>query len=966
MVDVERLKVAFETCSPSSVRNVCIIAHVDHGKTTLADFLVSSNGVISARLAGKLRYMDCREDEQMRGITMKSSSISLLYEPLLLNLIDSPGHVDFVAEVSSAVNLADIAILVVDAVEGVCSQTESLIRQALSCKLDILLVVNKLDRLVVELKMREQEAHRHLQRLLESVNSCLSQAIHGQLLEEDWHTFEQMESQLHFDPSKGNVLFASALYGYAFASEDFADLWTKRIFGQQKIGDKSPHDHREIVKAQLNANLFSSDHFFATNSKQILSGAEQRGKKPLLEQFVLEPLWELHRCALVEGDMDKLRQMAAKLSLPLLKGRRAEEAFTEMMRQWLPLSSAVVRACARMRSAQKAFQTNNRIEQLLPIGSEVGPSLLLPFILCPFLFSLSPSTSSPVIDALRNCDPMDELTLVFCAKAFKVEKHRLSLCRVMSGTLRIGDQLNVLRHSASSEDVWHSVKIGTLFLLMGRELLSVECVPAGRICGVEVSDGRWIGGQTLCSRALAVTEVPRMGWHQKFAEPLVRVTVRPTNAGMSEMEELRSALRQLSVLDSAVRIIEQEDGDLAMLTAGEVHLQKCLEDLKLLGQTEIVVSEPIVPFLETLIPDVRLPFSRILKDHKTECFLRQFSLRITLRAVPLHDQIVELIKQNDKLIDSFVEGAFDSHTRSNLTTFRSQLSLCASDCLSKMKGSWWAKRSVAEIQGLFSRILAFGPSRAKTNILFNGCSEEQKKGNLSPLDQAVIAGFHLAMSHGPLCDEPMQSVGIVLEGWEEEERVAEGTNGIDTLEGEETAEKCDDANSLAGAQLQGQLISAIRQTCRAALKKHIGSLRLLAALYRCAVQTPTQSLGKVQTVLAQKRAKVLSEEFNELTGLFEVVSLLPVIESFHFCEDLRKRTSGTASAQLEFSCWQLIEEDPFWQPTTEEEVEEFGSRGFEKNPARIYVDTVRRRKGLPVEEVIVVSAEKQRNLKRNK
>ncbi|KAI3420267.1 hypothetical protein GPALN_003583 [Globodera pallida] len=942
MADVERLKVAFQTCPPSSVRNVCIIAHVDHGKTTLADFLVSANGVISARLAGKLRYMDCREDEQTRGITMKSSSISLFYEPLLLNLIDSPGHVDFVAEVSSAVNLADIAILVVDVVEGVCSQTESLIRQAVSRKLDILLVVNKLDRLVVELKMPEQEAHRHLQRLLESVNSCLSQAIHGQLLEEDWNTFEQMEDQLHFDSSKGNVLFASALYGYAFAAEDFAELWAKRIIGPKCEGKEASSDQLKKTKKQLNDNLFSSDHFFSANSKQICSGAEQRGKKPLLEQFVLEPLWELHRCALVEEDLDKLRQMSAKLSLPLLKGRRAEEAFTEMMRQWLPLSSAVVRACARMRSAQKAFQADDRIGQLFSSECEV-----------------------------------DELTLVFCAKAFKLESHRVSLCRVMSGTLKIGDQLNVLRSSANSKslvpgDAWHSIQIGALFLLMGRELLPVECVPAGRICGIEASDGRWIGGQTLCSRVLPVTEVPRMDWHQKFAEPLVRVTVRPTNAGMDELNELRSALKQLSVLDSAVRVLEQEDGDLAMLTAGEVHLQKCLEDLKLLGQTEIVVSEPIVPFLETLIPDARLSYAKIISGHKTECFLRQFSLRITLRAVPLHDQIVQMITQNEKLIDSIIEGVSDPDSRHKLDAFQSQLSLCACNCLPKMKGSWWAKHSVAEIRRLFSRIWAFGPSRAQSNIFFNGCPNGQDenpisvwKGNLSSLDQAVVAGFHLAMSHGPLCDEPMQNIGIVLEEWEEVE--TEG-NGISegTAKGE-TTEKCEDANSLVGgAQLQGQLISAIRQTCRVALKKHIGSLRLLAALYRCAVQTPTQSLGKVQAVLAQKRAKMLSEEFNELTGLFEVVAHLPVIESFHFCEDLRKRTSGTASAQLEFSCWQLIDEDPFWQPTTEEEVEEFGSRGFEKNQARLYVDTVRRRKGLPVEEVIVVSAEKQRNLKRNK
>ena len=119
---------------PENIYNICMIAHVDHGKTSLSDALISSNKIFSRKMNGKYLYMDFREDEKEREITMKSSGISLLspenlyeenpdinYSQKLINLIDSPGHIDFQFEVVSGLKITDGAILIIDSVEGVSS-----------------------------------------------------------------------------------------------------------------------------------------------------------------------------------------------------------------------------------------------------------------------------------------------------------------------------------------------------------------------------------------------------------------------------------------------------------------------------------------------------------------------------------------------------------------------------------------------------------------------------------------------------------------------------------------------------------------------------------------------------------------------------------------------------------------------------------------------------------------------------
>jgi len=123
-------------------------------------------------------------------------------------------------------------------------------------------------------------------------------------------------------------------------------------------------------------------------------------------------------------------------------------------------------------------------------------------------------------------------------------------------------------------------------------------------------------------------------------------------------------------------------------------------------------------------------------------------------------------------------------------------------------------------------------------------------------------------------------------------------------------------------------------------------------------------LGKVYGVVSKRKGKVISEEMQEGTLLFLVKALIPVIESFGFADELLKRTSGAASPQLIFNGFQTLDQDPFWVPTTEEELEDLGDKADRENLAKKYIDSVRTRKGMFVEKKMIEHAEKQRTMKR--
>jgi len=191
------------------IRDIGIIAHIDHGKTTMTDSLLAEAGLLSPKIAGEARALDYLEEEQKRGITIKTANISLLHEiegkPYVVNLIDTPGHVDFTGKVTRALRAIDGAVVVVDAVEEVMVQTETVTRQALQERVQPVLFINKVDRLIRELKLKEDQIQTKLLRIIRDFNNLI--ALYGE---------PEDKKKWRVDPSKGTVAFGSALHKWGF------------------------------------------------------------------------------------------------------------------------------------------------------------------------------------------------------------------------------------------------------------------------------------------------------------------------------------------------------------------------------------------------------------------------------------------------------------------------------------------------------------------------------------------------------------------------------------------------------------------------------------------------------------------------------------------------------------------------------------------------------------------------------
>ena len=233
------------------IRNIDIAAHIDHGKTTLSDNLISGAGLMSEELAGKQLVMDFDEEEQARGITIYSASASMVHsvegKDYLINLIDTPGHVDFGGEVTRAMRASDGCVAVCCAVEGPMPQTETVLRQALREKVKPILFINKVDRLVNELRLTPEQMQQRLTGIIGKINALIQKMAPDDATRK-WAA----------KVDDGSVVFGSAYNNWALsvpymkkAGVTFKDVFTHCEAGTQKELAKKAPLHKVLLDAVI-------------------------------------------------------------------------------------------------------------------------------------------------------------------------------------------------------------------------------------------------------------------------------------------------------------------------------------------------------------------------------------------------------------------------------------------------------------------------------------------------------------------------------------------------------------------------------------------------------------------------------------------------------------------------------------------------------------------------------------------
>ena len=755
-----------------------------------------------------MRYLDNRPDEQERKITMKASNISLYFKSpsekeFLINLIDSPGHVDFSSETSAAVRLADGAIVVVDVIEGVCAQTRTILQQAYNESLKPILLLNKIDRLILERNMSTIDAEEHLRRVLEQVNAVVGNIFASSVLSAEVTSNSNQESALetaddstlYFNPTEGNVIFGSAQDGWGFTPRVFAEIFANKLGLSVDV---------------LNAAMWG-DFYYNSKHKRCDSGAYAKGKTSIFIQVILENIWYMYNNVMT-GDVAKIPAFCEKLKLkyrpPKTSSSNRKSILKSICMEWLPLDKAILnKIVEHVTSPAEVFDT--KLSKLLCLEASKKPDI-----------KFSDDDPSKVLAFIAKMVPIPYRELQACDKSLKNvdefdgdEQVLIAFTRIYSGVLKPDAKVYLVKpgYNPSQKNVeeLEEVTVKRIYLMMGKNFDPIEEAHAGMIVGLWGLQKHVIKTGTLSS----TVNCPPFNGLDVLAPPVVRVAVEPKN--IEEMPLLVKGLKILNQVDSCVQIMIQETGEHVLCVLGEVHLEKCIRDLTdSYANIELNVSKPIVQFRETIVAD-SVKSKDFFDDEKTVTIqARNNACTIKIVAIPMPPNLVKLLEANKDQLKVFIEK-LEENSRS--IEVSNDLLAVQNILLEEVKNSF---------DGVFngSEIWSMGPKKLSTCMLVNRSSYEHlnfwsSEVAAGPYDQAIINGFQTAVQAGPLCHEPMHGVCFVMQEFT-----------VDT-----SGEKND-------VSISGLIITAVKEACRLAFQKQ--PQRLVGPMYHLSVIANADVLGE--------------------------------------------------------------------------------------------------------------------------
>ncbi|KAI5955915.1 SNU114 [Candida jiufengensis] len=786
---------------PERIRNFAIVGGIHTGKTCLIDqFIIKTHPNINKQTKSNpkfqkpLKFLDSYKLEIERESTIKTKNMTLLLDnsikqSYIFNILDTPGHIDFNDETIAGLELSDGAVLVVDVVEGLTLRDQIIIDEILKRNFPLVVVLNKIDRLILELKLSPKDSYFKMFNIIDDINEYIKSNEYR----------DKYNYTTELSPLNENVIFASSNFGFTFTLKSFLKLYKHKI----------PTDQESEFLSKL-----WGDYYFNYETNCITTESENGKYQRTFISFILDAIYQTAIYVLTSEPSNH-----KKLATMLWENFRIGLPKAEYKKDIKILLKTVF---------STIFKNDTGFVDSI-IKSFPSQPTQIPDENTPVLGKVSKLVESPDGESF------------------------LSLSRLYSGILRVGDKIKVCVENTNDTDsgqtLYKEEIVKNIFISYGRYKLPVNEVKSNTIVLIEGIDSSIKKGATIISPNNVKDTVFKLPNYDITS--VFKVAIEPMNP--VNRPQLLEGLKKISkaYLSSVINI--EENGENNIYAPGEFYMDCVLNDLRNFFNTnlKIKVSDPMTKFSETCETS---SFTYIPVSSNNKNF------EIAIVAEPMEDTLlsykIEKGKINEQQTKKEISMYLNHHFNWDLKSSRSVWCFGPKDLI--------------------------GPDLLLEDLDENSIDNETVN-KLTKIKNIIINGFKWAVNEGPLINEPIRNTMFKIVHMNFNDSIEES-----------------DINP-------AQVIPLIRRSCFIALLT--AKPKLMEPNYKFEIICFHKHVHVIKKILEQRRGFVVNHIRIEGTPLYKLHGYIPVIDSFGFQSDLKLYSTSKIKISLIFNNWDLVPGD---------------------------------------------------------